>query len=74
MDASQAFLIRRRLQGFHEFGAWESQYRPSVSPELALESATSLYDLLPPASRLRPIDASGVIRMHCALRVLMPSR
>jgi hypothetical protein len=71
---SQALLIRRRLQGFREFAAWESQHRPATSPEIVLESATSLYDLLPPASRVRAIDASGVIRLHRALRVLMPSR
>jgi hypothetical protein len=71
---SQASLIRRRLQASREFEAWESQHRPAVSPDLALESATALYDLLPPASRVRPIDPSGVIRLHAALRVLMPSR
>jgi hypothetical protein len=71
---NQTVSIQRRLRQFHEFGAWESQHRPAVSAERALEAATSLYDLLPPASRVRPVDASGVIRLHSALRVLMPSR
>jgi hypothetical protein len=73
-DAGLAVDLQARLEGFRKFAVWERQHPASIPSDRAFEAATQLYDLLPQASRVRPIDASGVMRLQRLLRVLMPSR
>ena len=74
VDSAAAAALQRRLDGFREFALWERGRETVLPPDRAIERATSLYDLLPPASRTRPFDPSGVMRLQRLLLVLMPSR
>jgi hypothetical protein len=73
-DVDDAAALQRRLEGFREFARWEATQKSTLPPALAIEIATSLYDLLPAESRRPAVDPSGVMRMQRLLRVLMPSR
>jgi hypothetical protein len=73
-DVDDAAALQRRLDGFREFARWEQGRETVLPPDRAIEMATSLYDLLPPSSRTRPFDPSGVMRLQRLLQVLMPSR
>jgi len=63
-------LLRVRAEGFARFAAWEASHRPRLTPGAALAAIGSLYELLPPESRRRPLDTSGIARLHDALRRL----
>lgn len=65
-----ATLLRERAEGFVRFAAWESAHPAHLTPADAVAAIGALYQLLPPASRRRPIDTSGVTRMRAALRHL----
>jgi hypothetical protein len=41
-----------------------------LTPEAAVSAIGALYQLLPPGSRQRPVDTTGVARMRDALRHL----
>jgi hypothetical protein len=41
-----------------------------LTPAAAIAAIGTLYELLPPESRRRPVDPSGVARMQAALRHL----
>jgi hypothetical protein len=69
---SLAGQLRIRAQGFTRFAAWESAHPMQLTPAAAIAAIGTLYELLPPESRRRPVDPSGVLRMHAALRRLSP--
>jgi hypothetical protein len=65
-----ADLLRARIAGFERFAKWEATHPASLTPAAAVASIGALYALLPIQARRRPIDPSGVGRMHDALRHL----
>jgi hypothetical protein len=65
-----AKLVRTRAQGFARFAEWESSHPMMLTPAAAIASIGALYQLLPPESGQRPIDVTGVNRLHDALRHL----
>ncbi len=68
--ADLAKLYRQQAEGFARFAEWEASHRPTMAPEAAVAAMGAIYELLPAASRRRPIDTAGVRRMHEALRHL----
>jgi hypothetical protein len=68
--AGLAELLRARIEGFERFARWEASHPARMTPAAAVASIGALYVLLPPEARRRPVDPSGVRRMHDALRVL----
>jgi hypothetical protein len=68
--ARLADLLRARIEGFERFAKWEASHPANLTPAAAVASIGALYLLLPPSARQRPIDTSGVRRMHDALRHL----
>jgi hypothetical protein len=69
-EGLRAERIRERAAALARFAAWEEQSPARLGPEAALSGVSFLYDLLPPAARARPVDASGVVAMQRALAVL----
>jgi len=65
-----ARAIRARRDALARFAEWESSHPATLTPEAAVAAIGALYQLLPIASRRRPIDTSGVARLHEALRRL----
>jgi hypothetical protein len=65
-----AALVRERADCFARFAAWEASHPARLPPAAAVAAIGALYQLLPPTSRRRPIDTSGVARLHAALRHL----
>jgi GNAT superfamily N-acetyltransferase len=65
-----ATLIRERAACFARFAAWETSHPARLTPAAAVAAIGALYQLLPAASRRRPVDTSGVARLHDALRHL----
>jgi hypothetical protein len=68
--ASLATLLRLRAEALTRFAAWESSHLMKLTPAAAVAALGTLYQLLPPESRRRAVDPSGVVRMHEALRQL----
>jgi hypothetical protein len=68
--ASLASLLRIRATALARFASWESAHPMQLTPAAAVAAIGTLYELLPPESRRRPVDPSGVARMHDALRRL----
>jgi hypothetical protein len=56
-----------RKKALHSFNEWEKKHPLELSPQLAVEGLDFLYNLLPEASRHRPIDPSGIMIMRRAL-------
>jgi hypothetical protein len=65
-----ADLLRARTERLERFAIWSSLHPPMLTPAAAVASIGSLYQLLPPASRQRPVDTAGVARMHAVRRLL----
>jgi len=65
-----ADAVRARADALARFAEWESSHPAVLTPAAAVAAVGTLYQLLPPASRQRAIDASGVARMRDALRHL----
>jgi hypothetical protein len=68
--ASLPALLRLRAEGLARFATWESSHVMRLTPAAAIAAIGTLYRLLPPESRRRPVDPAGVARMHEALRHL----
>lgn len=68
--ADLAAVFRRRAEGLQRFAEWNARAATRLGPEAALEGVAFLYELLPPASRSRLLDASGVRALHASLAVL----
>jgi hypothetical protein len=67
---SLARLLRIGATALARFAAWESVHPMQLTPAAAIAAIGTLYELLPPESRRRPVDPSGVARMQAALRHL----
>jgi hypothetical protein len=65
-----ASAIRARADALARFAEWESSHPAILTPEAAVAAIGALYQLLPPASRQRPVDTRGVARLHDTLRHL----
>jgi len=63
--------LRRRLAAFAEFERWEQTAQSRRSHADAVAAVSWLYDLLPAEARYRPLDTSGVQRLHALLRPLI---
>ena len=59
-----ARLLRARAEGFARYAEWAASHPAHMSPADAVASIGALYELLPPESRRRLVDPSGVRRMH----------
>jgi hypothetical protein len=66
--------VEARAAGLGRFAAWERRHPPTPSAEVALAGVAMMYELLPAASRVRPIDTGGVTALHRALSVLSRAR
>ncbi len=62
--------VRRHLSALRTFNEWEERNPMRLGPAEAIAAIGFLYDVLPPESRERPIDTSGIQKMHRALSVL----
>ena len=62
--------LRARAAALTRFAEWEVSHPATLTSEAAVAAIGGLYQLLPVASRQRPIDTTGVARMHDALRHL----
>jgi hypothetical protein len=60
-------LFSDRQKALHDFNEWEKKHPLEMSPQTAVEGLDFLYQLLPEASRQRPIDPSGIMIMRRAL-------
>ena len=74
LDIKALWVQRRR--GFERFEQWERAFHASsrLTPAAAFTAAATLYDLLPQASRHRPITTNGIAELHRRLGVLRGSR
>ncbi len=66
--------MRERLEALRRFDAWASAHPTYLPAADAVAAAGRLYDLLPTASRLRPVDPQGVMTLHRLLRLGFASR
>ena len=65
-----ADLVRIRAAAFARFAEWEASHPMMLAPAAAVAAVGSIYEMLPPESRQRPVDTTGVARMHDAFRHL----
>jgi hypothetical protein len=68
MDSSEGRALRERIQAYARFDAWAASHPRYLLPGDAVAAAGRLYELLPPASRHRPVDPHGVMNLHRLLR------
>ncbi len=66
--------LRRREEQLERYSQLEPGLPWSDNPEQAIAGIGWLYDLLPQASRARPVDPSGVQELHRCLAVLDASQ
>lgn len=71
-DAKDLFSARQRT--FERFHVWQKKQTLEISIQAALEGLDFLYQLLPEASRQRPVDPSGIMIMRRALAHLRDER
>lgn len=65
-----ALALRAHLDALRRFNEWEEKNPVRLEAAETVAAIGFLYDLLPPESRERPIDPSGIMKMHRALSVL----
>jgi hypothetical protein len=70
MEIADKALLIRRERALERFAAWEALHPATTTPQAALSGIGLLYELLPPEARSRPVDTSGVHRLHRCLAVL----
>jgi hypothetical protein len=70
MEIGDRASLLRRETALKRFAAWEALHPATATPEAALNGIGLLYELLPPESRSRPVDTSGVQQLHRCLAVL----
>jgi hypothetical protein len=58
------------MEGFARYAEWAAAHPPAMTPADAVAAVGRLYELLPPESRRREVDTTGVRRMTDALRHL----
>ena len=59
-----AEAIRLREAALKRFARWEAEHPASRPASAAIAAVAALYELLPPESRRRAPDPSGVIAFH----------
>jgi hypothetical protein len=64
MTEADRRAAQERLEALARFDRWAADHPMQLSAAAAIAAAGRLYDLLPPASRQRAIDPSGVIALH----------
>lgn len=74
MQTDTKDLFSTRQKAFQRFHAWQEKQTLEMSIQTALEGLDFLYQLLPEASRQRPIDPSGIMIMRRALAHLKGER
>lgn len=66
--------MHRREEQLERYAAYESRFRSRLEPAQAISGIGWLYDLLPEASRRRPVDVSGIQELHRSLARLGADR
>jgi len=66
--------LHHREQQLEKYSELEADLPRSDDPKLAVSGIGWLYDLLPAASRARPVDTSGIQELHRCLAVLGSSQ
>jgi len=69
----KAEAVRAREAALERFARWEAEHPTRWEPGAALAAVTALYDLLPPESRRRAPDPSGVMAFHALLSRTKPT-
>jgi hypothetical protein len=62
--------VAAHLAALRRYNDWEAQHPIEMEASAALSAVGLLYDLMPPESRHRPSDPSGVAAMHRALATM----
>ena len=65
--------LERRAIALRRFNDWEARHPIEMAPTEALAAIGTLYELLPPESRLRAFNPSGLRKMRQALSHLKVS-
>lgn len=65
--------LERRAAALRRFNEWETRHPIEMTPAEALAAIGTLYELIPPESRQRALDPSGVQKMRQALSHLKAS-
>ncbi len=66
--------IRAREDALRRFARWEQVHPPSLSASDAVAGVAALYELLPPRSRRREPDPSGVRAFHAPMARMYAAR
>lgn len=61
---------QQRAEALRRYDRWQERHPSVLDARVALESIGFLWELLPPGSRERPLDTSGIERMRRLLAVL----
>ncbi len=69
LDAARFRAHETRLRRFAE---WQDCHPASFSPAESIAAVAFLFELLPPASRARPVSADGVVALHRLLSSRRP--
>ena len=62
--------FERRAEALRRYDQWQQRHPSVLDPSAAIESIGFLWRLLPPESRERPVDTSGIERMRRILALL----
>ena len=62
--------ILARAAALRRFNLWEEKHTNVMRGQEALAAVGAIYDLLPPESRRRGFDPSGLCAMHLSLSYL----
>jgi hypothetical protein len=68
-----AAAVLARAAALDRFARWEAEHPARVAAAVAIGAVTALYELLPPGSRRRAPDPSGVMVFHALLRSTRPT-
>jgi hypothetical protein len=63
-------LVRQRAAALDQYADWAAAHPTLLAPADAVEAIGALLDMMPLADRLRPVDTTGVARLHAALKLL----
>ncbi len=66
--------LRRREEQLERYATYQSRFRSRLDAAEAISGIGWLYDLLPEASRQRPVDVSGIQELHRCLARLGAGR
>jgi hypothetical protein len=60
-------LVRLRAAALDRYAAWEAAHPTRLVPAEAVEALGALLDMMPRDVRERPVDTTGIARLHAAL-------